>query len=79
MFDSWRREHPRGSRLPAELYQAAIALLDRYPIGLVSLEPRLNQQRPRRRAHQEVGSQATRAKPTMANWQTFPICLDTPH
>jgi hypothetical protein len=28
----------RGSRLPAELYQAAIALLDRYPIGLVSPE-----------------------------------------
>lgn len=38
MFDSWRREHPRGSRLPAKLYQADIALLDRYPIGLVSPE-----------------------------------------
>ena len=38
MFDSWRREHPRGSRLPAEFHQAAIALLDRHPIGLVSPE-----------------------------------------
>jgi hypothetical protein len=55
LFERWRENRKRGARIPAELWQAAVALFPRYTVNRISRALRLGYKDVRTRVENERG------------------------
>jgi hypothetical protein len=77
-FDSWRQTHPKRSHFPHHLWQAAVALLERYPADTICSTCRLRPDSFKKRAEARAAASSPPAQPPDAFLQLHPVADGCP-